>query len=166
MRERLLLLMAEIEDATRRQVRLYERLRQSWSRYRSAREYSFLVETGFYLNQLYSGYERVLEAIAEVFGNSVEGAARHKGLLERMRIHVKGLRPAVVGDAAFGCLDELRAFRHFFRHAYDLDLQPEKVELVVNKALRLEELWANDTRQFTQFLTEMTKVADSGPHTG
>ncbi|MBC7339546.1 MAG: hypothetical protein H5U04_06755 [Firmicutes bacterium] len=166
MKEKLLTLMGEIEDANRRQARLYEKLERSWGRYRAAGEYSSLVETAFYLNQLYSGYERVLEAVAEVFGNSVEGPGRHKSLLEKMRLHVKGLRPALVGDEAFWCLNELRAFRHFFRHAYDIDLEPGKVELVVTKALRLKELWAEDTRDFMHFLEEMARMADDGPDPG
>lgn len=155
-------MLSEIEDANRRQDRLYERLERSWRRYQATAEYSHLVETAFYLNQLYSGYERVFESVAQVFGNSVGGPERHKSLLERMRIHVKGIRPALVGDEAFGCMNELRAFRHFFRHAYDVDLDPKKVELVVDKALRLKALWAEDCRGFVRHLEKMVRDAGSG----
>ncbi|WP_342669563.1 hypothetical protein [Desulfovirgula thermocuniculi] len=74
-----------------------------------------------------------------------------------MRLSLEGLRPALIGEETFRCLNDLRSFRHFFRHAYDMDLEPEKVELVVKKALRLKELWANDCRAFTDFLRELIR---------
>lgn len=49
----------------------------------------------------------------------------------------------------------MRAFRRFFRHAYDTDLDPEKTALVVRRALRLKDLWARDTRVFKEFLREL-----------
>lgn len=109
MKERLLALVSLIQDANRRQARLYDKLDRSWSRYRSTQDYSCLVETAFYLNQLYSGYERVFEAVAEVFDNSAEDARWHKSLLDKMRLSVKRVRPALVGDEAFWCLNEMRA---------------------------------------------------------
>jgi uncharacterized protein YutE (UPF0331/DUF86 family) len=69
-----------------------------------------------------------------------------------MRLSLEGLRPALISEETFRCLNELRAFRHFFRHAYDTDLEPEKVELVVRKALKLKDLWAGDCRAFKEFL--------------
>lgn len=160
MKEELLTLISQIEDAEERQARLYERLGSSWGRYRATGEYSFLVETAFYLNQLYGGYERVFQSIAELFGNSIDRAGWHKSLLEKMRVAIKGLRPAVLGDESFRCLNDLRAFRHFFRHAYDVDLELEKVELVLKKALRFKELWADERRAFLEFLEDMTAAAD------
>ncbi|MEW6397540.1 MAG: hypothetical protein AB1503_00015 [Bacillota bacterium] len=153
-------LISQIEDANRRQARLYERIDQSWRRYRATGDYSCVVETAFYLNQLYAGYERVFQSVAEVFGNAVDSGGWHRSLLERMRLSVKGLRPALVGDEGFRCLNELRAFRHFFRHAYDVDLEPDRVELVLKKAFRLRELWAQEGRSFVEFLHEMERASD------
>jgi len=155
MKERILLLLSEIEGTNQRQARLYGKLDQSWQRYQAANDYSYLVETAFYLNQLYSGYENIFHAVAEVFENTVDSLRWHKSLLERMRLAIEGLRPALIGDETFRCLNELRAFRHFFRHAYDTDLEPEKISLVVKKALRLKDLWASDCQAFTAFLREL-----------
>lgn len=155
MKERILLLLSEIESTNRRQARLYEKLDQSWQRYKATNDYSYLVETAFYLNQLYSGYEKVFHEVAEVFENTVDNPRWHKSLLERMRLAIEGLRPALIDEETFRCLNELRTFRHFFRHAYDTDLEPEKIALVVKKALRLKDLWAGDCQAFTAFLQEL-----------
>ena len=155
MKEKILLLQSEIDDLNRRQAGLYERLDRSWERYRETGDYGYLVETAFYLNQLYSGYEKAFSAVAEVFENTTEGLHWHKSLLERMRLFIEGVRPALITEETFLCLNELRAFRHFFRHAYDTDLDPEKTALVVKKALRLKDLWARDTRAFKEFLREL-----------
>ncbi|MGQ9498685.1 MAG: ribonuclease toxin HepT-like protein [Desulfotomaculales bacterium] len=152
MKERILVLLGEMESVAQRQARLYERLDRSWERYRASREYGYLVETAFYLNQIYSGYEKIFFEVAEVFENTIDTLHWHKSLLERMRLSLEGLRPALISEETFRCLNELRAFRHFFRHAYDTDLEPEKVELVVRKALRLKDLWAGDYQAFKEFL--------------
>lgn len=52
MKEKILLLLSEIEGTNQRQARLYEKLDQSWQRYQATNDYSYLVETAFYLNQL------------------------------------------------------------------------------------------------------------------
>jgi hypothetical protein len=149
MKERILILISEIEDANRRQASLYDRIDRSWERYQENTGYSHLVETVFYLNQLYSGYKKIFYKVAEVFENTVDTLHWHKSLLDRMRLSIEGLRPALLSEEAFHCLNELRAFRHFFRHAYDIDLEPEKVALVFKKAQRLKEQWAADCRAFT-----------------
>lgn len=155
MKEKILLLISEVESANRRQARLYERLQRSWERHQADGDYSHLVETAFYLNQLYSGYERIFEEVAGVFENTIDSIHLHKSLLERMRLSIEGVRPALTGEETFRCLNELRAFRHFFRHAYDTDLEPEKVALVMKKALRLKDLWTRDCRAFTEFLRKL-----------
>ncbi|BAF60766.1 hypothetical protein PTH_2585 [Pelotomaculum thermopropionicum SI] len=155
MKERILLLISEVESANRRQAQLYSKLDRSWERYQQNGDYSCLVETAFYLNQLYSGYERIFWDVAGVFENTLDSIHWHKSLLERMRLSIEGLRPALVGEETFRCLNELRAFRHFFRHAYDTDLEPEKVALVMKKALRLKDLWAGDCQAFINFLRKL-----------
>ncbi|ACX51653.1 hypothetical protein Adeg_0503 [Ammonifex degensii KC4] len=157
MREKVLLLLGEIKDTSRRQARLYERLEQSWQKYQKFGDYGYLVETAFYLNQLYTGYERIFREVAEAFENAVNNQHWHRSLLERMRLNVEGLRPALISEETFRCLNELRAFRHFFRHAYDVDLEAEKVALVVKKTLRLKELWAADCQAFTDFLSRLSQ---------
>ncbi|HHW43040.1 hypothetical protein GFC01_03685 [Desulfofundulus thermobenzoicus] len=155
MKERILLLLSEMEDINRRQARIYDKLDRSWKHYHANADYSYLVETAFYLNQLYSGYEKIFYQVAEVFENTVDTLHWHKSLLDRMRLSIEGLRPALLSEEAYHCLNELRAFRHFFRHAYDTDLEAEKVALVLKKAWQLKDLWAGNYHSFTAFLREL-----------
>ncbi|WP_051276536.1 hypothetical protein [Desulfovirgula thermocuniculi] len=80
MKEKLLVLLSEIERANHRQERLYEKLQQSWERHQKTGEYGYLVETAFYLNQLYSGYERIFYEVAGVFENTLDALHWHKSL--------------------------------------------------------------------------------------
>jgi len=157
MKERILLLLREIEDLNLRQNNLYEKIDRSWKQFEESKEYSFLVESAFYLNQLYSGFERIFQYIAEVFENTIEGSRWHKNLLERMRLNIEPLRPALIRNDTYQCLDDLRTFRHFFRHAYEADLDPEKVSLVMNRAMRLRDFWSRDLTNFTNFLNKLAE---------
>jgi len=73
----------------------------------------------------YNTFENIFRNVAAVFENSVDDVERWRvRLLERMRLDVLPLRPAVIDDAAYDALDELRRFRHLFRHAYSVKLAP------------------------------------------
>jgi hypothetical protein len=80
------------------------------------------------LHGWYTAFEAGLERVARLLDESVPGGPSwHLDLIDQMRIDVPGLRPALVPSASLGPLHELRKFRHFFRNAYVLDLDPSKV---------------------------------------
>ncbi len=56
-----------------------------------------------------------------------------------MSISIGGIRPNLISEESLSLLSELRAFRHFFRHAYTYELDAKKVKLVLEKALKLRE---------------------------
>ena len=74
-------------------------------------------------------------------------------LLKRMTIEVKGVRPPLLSKEVYRILDELRGFRHVFRHAYSYELDPEKVIQLAEKALKLEEAFRRDIEAFKEKLT-------------
>lgn len=47
-----------------------------------------------------------------------------------MALEIDGVRPALVNVNDVPLLDELRAFRHVFRHIYQSELDIEKLKLV------------------------------------
>ncbi len=82
----------------------------------------------------YTGFEDLMEEVARTFENAVDDAARcHRELLKRMKLSVRGIRPALISEASFKLLDEIRAFRRIFRHAYGFSLEKVKVEHLVEK---------------------------------
>jgi hypothetical protein len=54
-----------------------------------------------------------------------------------MKLDVPGVRPAVIPEMALPALHELRKFRHFFRNAYILDLDPVLVRQRCAELLRV-----------------------------
>ena len=69
-----------------------------------------------------------------------------------MRLNAMPLRPAVVDDEAFEALDELRRFRHLFRHAYGVRLEARRLQLVLDSALELQAIYEDQLNEFLVFL--------------
>jgi hypothetical protein len=111
-----------------------------------------LIVVAYHLHNLYNAFENIFQNIAAVFENSVDDDKWHAQLLERMQLDVMPLRPAVIDRAAYEALEELRRFRHLFRHAYTVRLSPLRLQLVVREALALRALYAAQLEQFIGFL--------------
>jgi len=112
-----------------------------------------LIVVAYHLHNLYNVFENIFYSIAAVFENTVDEVERwHAQLLERMRLEVMPLRPAVIDDAAYDALDELRRFRHLFRHAYGVRLDPLRLALVMRQALALKAIYAAQLQRFVDFL--------------
>ena len=80
------------------------------------------------LHHVYSGIETVLLRVArEVDGGEPGGPDWHQALLDTMGLDIEGVRPALVSGATLTHLRALLAFRHFFRHAYAVALDPERL---------------------------------------
>ncbi len=112
-----------------------------------------VVYAGYRLHNLYSAAENIFHNISNAFGNHIEGKSGwHAELLDRMRLDLTPLRPAVIDDTTFDDLDELRRFRHVFRAAYSTELDAERMALVLRKALTLREHFPNQIESFLKFL--------------
>jgi hypothetical protein len=141
----LTVLKAEIEAQVREidnvYVRLQERMR---SKGKPAVE-----SIGYQLHNLYRAFEYLFEMVAETFENNVHDRTKyHLELLKRMTVPIQGVRPSLVAHQSFLLLDNLRAFRHFFRHAYSYDLDERKVRIVLSDALALKDLYKADIDAF------------------
>ncbi len=115
-----------------------------------------LIVIAYHLHNLYNAFENIFQNIAAVFENSIDDIERwHAQLLNRMTLNVMPLRPAVIDDIAYDALDELRRFRHLFRHAYTLKLDSPRLQLVMNKALALKAIYPGQLEQFIDFLQDL-----------
>jgi hypothetical protein len=115
-----------------------------------------LIVIAYHLHNLYNAFENTFINIASTFENSIDELGRwHAQLLERMRLDVSPLRPAVIDVATYDALDELRRFRHLFRHAYALELDAERLQLVLRKAMKLRELHVSQFEHFDRFLLSL-----------
>jgi len=157
MKSKLVVLQSEILRDLDKLKHLLEKFTASYKKYHRLKEYAYLVESAFYVNQIYTGFERMFENIAETFENSVDGKSWHKSLLDRMLLEIKGYRPAVISQSAHRCLNQLRAFRHFFRHTYDFDLEDDKFSIVAARVQELEKIYQGDIEKFLLYIEKLIK---------
>ena len=76
------------------------------------------------------------------------GRGKAAELLKRMSMSIEGVRPPLLPQQSFALLENLRAFRHFFRHAYSYELDERKVRIVFEDALQLKERYKKDINDF------------------
>jgi hypothetical protein len=88
---------------------------------------------GYTMHNLYCVIENYCLRIAKFFENGLDAHSWHKELLERMTLQIAGLRPALLQRDDLLILDDLRSFRHDFRHLYARPLDPDKVMMVQNR---------------------------------
>jgi hypothetical protein len=80
------------------------------------------------LDHAYQAFETMLLRMERALGlPERSGAAWHSALLADSSIDVPRLRPAVFPREALRDWEGVLRFRHFLRHAYTLDLEPERL---------------------------------------
>ena len=140
------LLKAEVEDLCGQIDQIYARIEERHSEFGNRLE--SLDSMGYQLHNLYCAFEQVFEIVAQFFENNIAGEHYHTDLLRRMRLTIEGVRPACISEEAFKLLDELRRFRHFFRHAYVSELEFDKLAHLVEVAEKLRGVFQRDRQRF------------------
>ena len=112
-----------------------------------------LIVLAYRLHSLYSAFENIFRQIAKTFENQLDDKAGwHSQLLQRIRLDLMPIRPAVIDETAYEKLDELRRFRHLFRSAYGVNLDPRRLQLVGDKAFELRDIYPQQITTFLEFL--------------
>lgn len=146
---RLALLRAEIQRQAAEIDKIYMKIEER----KQGHDPASLESLGYQLHNLYCAFEDLLKIVAAFFENQVADESRyHAELLRRMSLVVEGVRPAFISEKTYRLLDNLRSFRHFFRHAYAYELDERKLGIVLEDALRLKELYPQDIRSFLEAL--------------
>lgn len=95
------------------------------------------------LHNFYNGIENILKQIFASQKISVpEGESWHKELLE------KAVTEKIISDECKNNLGQYLAFRHFFSHAYALDLYPSKMEPLVENSQTVYSIFKKDINKF------------------
>lgn len=90
---------------------------------------------GYEVNRIYNVLEKSFERLCETFENHFEKSGNyHEKLIERMQIAIQGIRPAFLPEDSIRPIRELKGFRHIFRHAYDLELEPKRIGQIASEA--------------------------------
>jgi hypothetical protein len=111
------------------------------------------------LHHAYSAIESALSRVARAIEGSLPtGADWHQALLEAMALEIPGVRPAVISQSSLGLLRRLLGFRHFFRHAYAVDLDRDQLSELRSKAEALREPLLLDLDRLDRFLDVVSRV--------
>jgi hypothetical protein len=79
------------------------------------------------IHNIYNGMEQVWEDVAlRIDGEKPGGDSTHVALLEQMMAS-SSKRPAMIAADELAAYDDLRRFRHLFRHSYGVDMWPTEV---------------------------------------
>jgi len=152
--ETLILFRSEVNAQLRQLETVFDRIEQ-----RAAATSETEVESlAYQLHNLYCAFEDLFELVAERFENHLEHDAKyHTALLQRMAMPIEGVRPALLEENTLRLLDNLRGFRHVFRHAYSYTLDKRKVELVLEDTRSLRHVYRD---QITSFLNTLDAGAE------
>ena len=72
-----------------------------------------------------------------------------------MLIKIEGIRPNSISEESYQILNELRGFRHVFRHAYLTELDVNRIILLAEKTLTLRKIFEKDLERFKKELLKM-----------
>lgn len=143
---KLAVLKAEINKQAQEIGKIYSKIEK---RALNLNDETEIESLAYQLHNLYCAYEDLFKIIAGTFENNIEeGIIWHKELIRRMSLTIEGIRPRLLSEESLSLLSELRAFRHFFRHAYSYELDKKKVEFVLEKAVSLKEAFQRDLNGF------------------
>ncbi len=117
-----------------------------------------LDSVAYQIHNLYCSIEDLLKLIAHVFENQVGSSGEwHRILLLRLSQPVEGIRPAFLSEESFDLLNQLRSFRHMFRHAYGTEIELSQLQPNINKALQVSNSIAQDISLFLEQLNEFAE---------
>jgi hypothetical protein len=101
------------------------------------------------LHHAYGAIESALARIARLLDDSPpEGPDWHQTLLAAMALDIESVRPAVLSRPALSALRRLLGFRHFFRHAYAVELDGKRLEELRDVAVSSRTIVLLDLKRF------------------
>lgn len=105
------------------------------------------------LHSIYTGYESILERIIRAIdGETPLGKDYHLKILRRAITELPNIRPSIISRNTFIILDELRTYRHKFRHIYLYMISPSRIVELANQAIKLHDFFILDIEKFIEFL--------------
>lgn len=108
--------------------------------------------------QFYTALEDLLKQIAKSFENHIQDlSAFHKELLNRMHTEIPNIRPRLLSTESFLLLDNIRAFRHFIRHAYDCELKEKELSDIQRKLKEHDQTLKKDFSDFRTFVESLSQ---------
>ena len=106
---------------------------------------------GYWMHNLYCAFEDLFKLVSGYWENNLTADGEfHVNLLKRMIIDIREVRPALLSMKSYEYLNELRGFRHVFRHAYSYGLDDERVAYLLRKTIAKQSIIFNDIIEFRE----------------
>jgi hypothetical protein len=104
---------------------------------------------GYWMHNLYSAFEDLFKLVSGFWENSMiaEGDF-HVHLLKRMLLSIENVRPPLISESGYRLLNELRGFRHVFRHAYSYGLDEERISALLRQIISQKNTLIDDIKKF------------------
>lgn len=120
-----------------------------------------LARAAWALHHAYTGIEAILERTARTIeGDLPEGPDFHKALLDAAALRIEGIRPPLLANATVVALHDLRAFRHFVRHAYAVELDAGRMADLQRRSAALRPDLETDLDRLDAWLGELARAVD------
>ena len=108
------------------------------------------------LHHAYCAIESALVRISRALeGRLPAGPDWHQELLESMALEIEAVRPAALSASSLTPLRRLLGFRHFFRHAYAVELDRSQLADLGGKASALRSPLRQDFARLDRFLSQL-----------
>ncbi len=108
-----------------------------------------------HLSRMFNAIEQMGLRVAKAFENNLDDEQGwHTGLLKRLGLSIPGVRPALLPPELKLPLSELKGFRHVIVHAYELELDPAKLRLLLGYAAGVSERLEGLVTDFVRKVTE------------
>ena len=114
----------------------------------------------YLIHNLYTAFEGYFLRVAKHFENNLDDASWHRELVDRMRIEVPGIRPALISPEFAEDLDELRRFRHRFRNIYKSRLRADRVREVSQIAVSVAEQFDEFHTRFIDWVRKLQEAEE------
>ena len=149
-RKQIVVFLAEFDFQVGQIERIYGSLKKKVAAIEKQRATAEAVESaGYWMHNLYCAFEDLFKLVAGFWENSLStNGEYHIHLLKRMLIEIEGVRPGLLSSAGYKILNELRGFRHVFRHAYSYGLDKERISALLRKVLDTKDIVINDLQTF------------------
>jgi uncharacterized protein YutE (UPF0331/DUF86 family) len=123
---------ASLAAVISRDIESIRRLEPLLERLQAQASYSTRSGVAYALHNIYNALENSFDQISRTFENHVvDPTGWHRELMLKMFLDVPGIRPSVLPEAVRVMLNDLRSFRHIFRHGYDFELDAAKLNSLV-----------------------------------
>ncbi len=154
--DKILVFLAEFDYQVRQINGMYTKLEAKIS---IIEKQTVAVETvesaGYWMHNLYCAFEDLFKMVAGFWENSLSTNGEfHVRLLKRMLLQIEGVRPALLSEEGYRYLNELRGFRHVFRHAYSFGLDDERVSVLLRKILNQKSTVIKDLNNFRGIIAD------------